>query len=390
MSGGALDAGAPSDSPDDTSKGVGSSYPDSTGSNSSLPSSGPADGGETGSSDHSFLDAGSGTGPSNSDGGAHETDSAHETDGSTATTEPQDGGPGDAGAVNPWASCPEAVVPTNTAWPVRVNATEDAVYCALFNENRTLVEEKAAKMQLRIAPGVHHVPDVETAALALPACVRDEDDVFGVETGSLSVTQSPGEGNTSYTLGFTQEFGSSDARRLEMRLEQTFDDGATIEFSLNGAETNELESYQSMDLCDVDGEYCFPSIIFASCKYESGELNTHTVEFEGGEVTFDLRIGESFAGTEPGAFVGARGTFGDASFAQSDYFKLIYHPAHHHFERAFVVLFDEPRDGVCGIEVSGLEPFGDDIPDAAHTVDCDLQHIDELEVTSHSLVRGTR
>lgn len=351
------------------------------------PASGEPDSGATTSNPPSSPDAGNdGTGSSHSDGGVDE--SPGEDAGTTGGDGPGSDSAGDGGVVDPWADCPTAVEPQNANWPLRINATEDAVYCALFNENRTLLEEKAAKMQLRIAPGVHRVPDVDTTSLAFPACVRDVAKTISVESGSLTVTKSTGEGNTSYMLGFSQELGSNDPRRFEMRLDQSFDDGATVEFVLNGAETDELESYQSMDLCDVDGEYCFPNIIFSSCAYESGELNTHTVEFGGGQVTFELRIGESFAGTEPGAFVAAAGHYLNEEFTQDDYFKLIYHPAHHHFERAFVVLFDEPRGEVCGIEVSGLEPFGDDVPDAAYTVDCDLDHLDELEITSHTLVRS--
>ena len=295
----------------------------------------------------------------------------------------------DGGVSDPWNGCPAVAEPSNPSWPIGLRATEDAVYCAMINENRTLQEEQRAKLQLRVAAGDHRVPDVDTSPFALPICVRDKEESWAVTSGSVTAVKSEGEGTTSYSLGFTQEFGDADARRFQMSLDQSFPSGETVEFVLNGTENAGLESYQSMDLCEVDGQYCFPTIIFTSCSYESGELNTHTVEFEGGEVTFDLRIGDSFAGTEPGAFVEARGTYADAAFLQKDYFKLVYHPAHHHFERAFVVLFDEPLAGACGIEVSGLEPFGDDVPDAAFTVDCNLEHLDELTVTSHSLLRGS-
>lgn len=357
-----------------------SSAPGTAESDGSAPSSDVVDAGETLTSEAPSPDAGSDTPEPDVDSGVS-TEPAAGDAGSTSA---------DGGASDPWAGCPQLTEPQSQDWPVRVHATETAVYCAMFNENRTLVEEKAAKLQLRIAPGVHRVPDVDSAALALPACIRDGSDAAGVVTGSMTVSKTPGEGNTSYSLGFTQEFGERDPRRLQLSLQQTFDDAAPVEFLLDGAEVESLDAYQSMDLCDVEGEYCFPSIIFTSCAYASGELNTHTVEFAGGEISLDLRIGESFAGTEPGAFVEAHGSYLGETFAQDDYFKLIYHPAHHHFERAFVVLFDEPRGEVCGIEVSGLEPFGDDVPDTAFTVNCALDHLDELTVSSHTLVRESR
>lgn len=324
------------------------------------------------------------------------TDPDVPVDGGQTTTEPdagsippvdEDAG-GDAGAPDVWAGCPEVAAPSNENWPLVLNATPDATYCALFNENRTLVEELAAKVQLRVAPGMHHVPDSDTEPFALPACIRDRSGVAPVSTGKLTVQTLPGEGATTHSLRFDQAL-NGDARRLQLTLEQTFDDGADIEFVLDGVESEGFDSYQAMDLCEIDGDYCLPNITFTSCNYTTGELNTHTVDFEGGQVTFDLRIGESFASTEPGAFVAARGNYLGGSFTQDDYFKLVYHPAHHHFERAFVVLFDAPHGDVCGIEVSGLEPFGDDVPDRAFTVDCELGHLSELDVTSHSLVKAT-
>lgn len=318
-------------------------------------------------------------------------------DGGTSGEPTSDGGdqteptsPADGGVLDPWASCPTTATPKNDAWPIRVRASEDAIYCAMFNETRTLAEEQATKLQLRIAPGVHRVPDVDTEAFALPACIRDESEAKPVVAGAVTVMRSPAEGNTDYSLRFDQEFGERDARHLQISLQQTIDDGATVEFVVDGTEGHALDAYQAMDLCEDDGDSCFPTVLFTSCAYESGELNTHEVAFEGGNVTFALRLGESFAGTEPGAFVSAHGTYLGEAFVQDDYFKLIYHPTHHHFERAFVVLFDAPRGDVCGIEVSGLEPFGDDVPDVAFAVDCELQRLDELAVEGHTLTRDAR
>src|SRR5690606_15785227 len=150
----------------------------------------------------------------------------------------------------------------------------DAIYCAMFNENRTLAEEQAAKLQLRIAPGVHRAPDVDTKAFALPACIRDESDATPVVAGAVTVTRTPAEGSSDYSLRFDQEFGERDTRRLQLSLQQGFEDDADVEFVLDGAEGEAQEAYHSMDLCEMEGEYCFPTIIFTSCAYESGELNT--------------------------------------------------------------------------------------------------------------------
>ena len=80
----------------------------------------------------------------------------------------------------------------------------------------------------------------------------------------------------------------------------------------------------------------------------------------------------------------ATGTFRGTDFDQRDFFKLVYNPSHHHFERHFAVLFDAPIDGVCGIEVENLEPWDDYQPDAAYAVDCALDRLSTLTVESHT------
>lgn len=300
------------------------------------------------------------------------------------STDESDGGSSE----DPWAGCPASAVPQDPEWPIQVNATPDAIYCATFNESRTLQEEQLVKMQLRIAPGVHRVPEGPIEALVLPICVRDQAESRGVVSGNVDVAKTQGGTTTGYTLRFDQGFGDEDPRHLRLTLDQMFGNSLDVQFTLDGVESSGFDGYQSIELCEFEDDYCVTNVIFTSCAYESGELNTHVVEFDGGEVTFELRLGDSFAGTEPGAFVGAHGTFDGEAFAQDDYFKLIYHPTHHHFERTFAVLFDEPRGNVCGLEVSALEPFGDDVPDRAYTVDCELNRIEELTVSSHSLTRG--
>ena len=104
----------------------------------------------------------------------------------------------------------------------------------------------------------------------------------------------------------------------------------------------------------------------------------------GDEAHLELHIGQSFASTEPGAFVRAHGRFAGTDFDQSDYFHLVYNPTHHHFSRDFAVFFDAPIDGACGIEIAHLETHDQDSePDVAYAVDCELGRLRELSVTSH-------
>ena len=95
-------------------------------------------------------------------------------------------------------------------------------------------------------------------------------------------------------------------------------------------------------------------------------------------------MGESAASTEPAAFVRASGTLDGASFDQKDYWKLIYRPAHHHFQRDFGVFFDAPISGACGLKMVGLDPWegATTVPDV-ELVDCDLKTVETRKTSSH-------
>lgn len=137
---------------------------------------------------------------------------------------------------------------------------------------------------------------------------------------------------------------------------------------------------------------CFPDAqaaavhVFDSCTHAGSRLNRHDLVLDAGEVSRELRISRLSGGTEGGAFMRASGTFRGTSFDQQDYFKLIYNPTHHHFEREFAVLWNAPIEGACGLEITGLdEALGNIAPDRAYAVDCQLERLETLRVQSHVL-----
>ena len=90
------------------------------------------------------------------------------------------------------------------------------------------------------------------------------------------------------------------------------------------------------------------------------------------------------ASTEPAAFVRAEGNLDGTDFLQTDYYKLIYNPEHHHFSRDFAVLFDAPIGEVCGLKVLHLDPWGGEPPTEVHTIECDLGSLGTREVLSET------
>ena len=93
----------------------------------------------------------------------------------------------------------------------------------------------------------------------------------------------------------------------------------------------------------------------------------------------DLRIGASFADTEPSAFVRAEGTLDGQDFVQTDYFKLLYNPTHHHSSQAFAVLFDEPIGEACGLKVHNHTNYTAH-PWQVATIDCEVNELESREV----------
>jgi hypothetical protein len=300
------------------------------------------------------------------------------------------GGSGDPGDSR-WDGCPSADDYEGDAeWPNVLEVTTGAIYCATFDENRTLKEELAQKALLRIAPGSYHLPPADTDDLGLPTCIAYGEDEKGVPATPGSVAYSADE--TSGEVQYSYELGASvpsPSRQLTLQLNQTKPSGQAFEFELDGANDPDVFDVSSFSLvlCQSLDEPCYTDRVFDSCTHETSALNRHELTFDDdGTVVLDLRIGESIASTEPGAFVRAAGTFRGQSFEQTNYFRLIYNPEHHHFERHFAVLFDEPIDGACGLEISGFS-VDEGTPPTAYTVDCELDHLEALSVTDFSLTR---
>jgi hypothetical protein len=145
--------------------------------------------------------------------------------------------------------------------------------------------------------------------------------------------------------------------------------------------------YEWFQLCRTEDCYDITDIRFTPCNPEDYRHERHTIEFEGGRAVLEFRkeVRGIIAGTEPGAFVGASGELDGQSFTQTEYWKLVYNPRHHHVIRNFGVFFDEPIGSACGIKVENVDPFENDptVSDTTvHTINCDLSNIEERAVTS--------
>jgi hypothetical protein len=371
-----------------SSAGKGGSAGSSAGQGGSSGSS-AGDGGSSGSSAGSSGSAGTGEGGAGDGGTAGSEAGAAGDDPGGAAGE---GGSAGSGEDPRWAACPSAEeFEDDASWPDTLEVIGTGVYCATFDESRTLKEELAKKALLRVTPGSYRLPAAEQEGLSLPLCIAFGEDGVGVPAIPRSLTHEANStgGTTYHRYGFVSE-QPDPARRLTVDLQMSLPDGEAPGFVLNGDAPDlfgPTEPLSVFVLYESLAEDAFWDRRFDSCTHESSRLNHHEIVFDGGEIALDLRIGQSYASTEPGAFVSASGVFRGIAFEQTNYFKLVYRPAHHHFERDFAVLFDEPIDGACGIQISTFPADPEGVAPTAATVDCALDPIDSLTVESFTLTQ---
>ena len=357
------------------------------GGSSSGGSGGASSGGSGGANS-----GGSGGASSGGSGGANSGGSGGASSGGSGGA--NSGGSGGAGGAPPNCSPGEGQA-GETDWPHALEVTDGAVYCGLFDEGRTLKEELAAKAMLSIAPGCYPLPGEAHSDFGLPLSVRwsdDAADTVSAGAGELTYQTNAFFENIEHQYALLQPVSKNPPGGwIHMQLFDTVPEGVEPELRLDGSESDldaQLPSYRYFGWCDSKDCASYRGF-FDSCTFPNSSLHHHEVALElGGEavasVVFDVRIGTSFASTEPGAFVRASGTYQDESFDQESYWKLVYNPQHHHFARDFAVLFDAPIGGACGIEVANLEPGSEDyLFDEAYAVDCELNRIETLEVQSH-------
>lgn len=235
---------------------------------------------------------------------------------------------------------------------------EVAVYCATFDETRTLEEEATAKAMLWLSEGPVAVPRTDgTVPWRLPACALTADgrELTTTDDGDLTVTTDLG-GSGRYRLQLRQPMGTHE---LVLWL-----DGPSAELNgggpgLNGehvglaTDTDHVVAFQ---LCEGSCGSAVEGVRLDSCRFERIAAERHHVEFDGGWIDVELRIGQSFLATQPAIFVGGEGELDDTPFEQRDYFEALYNPQHHHFSRDFILWLDgEDR----GVRLSHADPFGD-------------------------------
>ncbi len=297
-----------------------------------------------------------------------------------------------------WSHCPDSsAYAGDSSYGGSISASADAVYCSAWNEDRSLEEEQASLGKLRIVEGEYAIP-VEDGEfdLVLPVCVARPDglaqpDVLG--SGSTSVTSTTWSGSTFTYLtgGQSIEEGDGSAWSLDHIVVLASDEGVAPEaLPLDGGPSDEETGAGASFVMVPDGgtEFDNDALTFIPCSVDWWEENTHTVAFEGGEITMTIELGDNLTQTAPGRFRLAEGNLDGTDFSQDDRFKLIYNPGHHHFTRSFAVVFDSPIGDVCSLRVEDLDPYAETPSSTVSTGDCDLSVIETRAVSDETFSDG--
>lgn len=288
-------------------------------------------------------------------------------------------GAGEAGPVLAGCPGPEAYV-GNRDWRSRLEiAAPGFQRCAYWAESSGSVDHRstsnrlkatlAAKSIATVPPGSYPLIDeLGPAPFALPLCFR-------VQGGTTATAGTGTIGRRTYAGDPVFDFILPVPGQGVVQASALAQPG-------NPAVARDISS---VSLCD--DATCPPSgkiVFFVPCRIEGLTPEQHRVSFDGGQVDLTVEIDKTSAGlgTEAGQFTRARGSYKGVAFDQTDYFRLIYSPEHHHFVRHFAVLFEAPIDGACGLEVVNLAAGPMVRTVSAFPVDCQLNRLGELKVAS--------
>jgi hypothetical protein len=246
-------------------------------------------------------------------------------------------------------------------------------------------------VQLRLMAADLDFPiDGGSGVVTLPACAAFAPDEEGLQTsgeGVLNMTSVTYGSETFFNLFIEQPMVGPDGVVWTLRVGMS-GTGKPEQLDLHGDYAGPfLDPQISMTLCRGDCADYTDQRVLGSCTFEGVGSQRHDLSFEGGELGLELRIGDSFASTEPAILLKAEGSLNGEPFTQTDYWSLVYNPEHHHFSRDARVWLDQPIGDVCALEALGFDPWGEDPATTVRALGCDGALLSELPLTGETYTR---
>ena len=287
-----------------------------------------------------------------------------------------------------WCAAGEGV---GGGWDGALTISEDTLFCGESREDRSLDEEQAAKVQLRLMASALDFP-IEGGAgvITLPACAAFAPDEEGLQSsgeGVLNMVPVTYGAESFFNLFIEQPMVGPDGTAWTLRVAMS-GTGNPEQLDLHGDYGGPFMDPQiSVTLCLGDCADYTDQRLLGSCTFEGVKDQRHDLTFEGGELGLTLRIGDSFASTEPAILLKAEGTLNGEPFTQTDYWSLVYNPEHHHFSRDARVWLNPPVGEVCALEALGFDPWGEDPATTVRALGCDGGLLSELPLTGETYTK---
>lgn len=262
-----------------------------------------------------------------------------------------------------------------------------AEYCYTFDSTVGAQEQMALKARVLFVPGSYEIPaENGEFDLDVPVCLQFPEP--GAEPrieGAGRVTQDIRTDWFSMSICQPLRDGAGEVFWLSTSLGGGFPPaGDTL--VLDERSTDPISGSWSVRLSREGCGSLVERRYFQSCHYSWIDPQFHNVQFEGGEVSLELRIAMVDA-TMFGLFPRATGVLDGTAFEQADYWKLAFHSVLHFFLCDFIILFDQPIGGACGLKIEKLSTWDDYIDPERKlaTIRCDCSEIEQR--TIHSVER---
>ncbi len=293
----------------------------------------------------------------------------------SGTASPDAGPPpqSDAGAL--WSWCPNSdSYDGDDGWSDSVQVS-DQVFCYSPPEDESLKSMKSKQIRARFVPGRYNIPprDISQGEITFPACTE--------RLGAQGPVQ---DGSGAFEIAISALVGT------QLSMSFPFTDNKDLEVNISTVEEAETWPSLSIDDSSFGGGFSstavgvsFAQAYMAPCQLSQAQEFIIDAEFSNGDsIQFKFRGYPGSVTTGPSGEHHVTGTVDGQRVDINDYYKIFYSPSHHHFSSGgeHAVLFDQPLRNACGLK---LETGSDNVTSAS-LIDCDLNDLDSLVVTSSS------
>lgn len=272
----------------------------------------------------------------------------------------RDAGPRDGGSAT---SCPTAAdYVGDSNWMGQITVPAGFSLCRYPHMFESMESAVLRKRRIDIPAGTYALPlDVMGAAFRMPMCYAD-DPTVAIGEGTVDAELVDGDFNDParrYHITATMPGSDGPDVVFTTRLDPM---ALTLDLSTPTMVFNQINAYRCVS------ESCFMPEDDFFYRCDLGSRMCDELTFEGGSITIDQFHWSGSVGAGFATPARVRGTFRGQNFDITSYDQLTLAYGHHAFNRALLVEFDAPIDGVCALNFAEVTEFGQ--LDPVELLDC--------------------